>query len=198
MAIRRFSTSSLTTGSKSSKFWDQETLPGAFESIAVATSSGSDATITFSNIPQNYTHLQIRFSGRQSGAGSMPGATIKPNSATGSPYAWHNVYGSGSGSPATQNGTTAGSLPIFQGIAAVSATANVFSSAILDILDYASTTKNKTFRCLSGADLNGGGEIHFTSGLWMSTAAITQLDITSNATSFVQYTQAALYGIRGA
>lgn len=171
--------------------------PGAIIPIATTTLSTSTATITFSNIPQNYEHLQIRLFGRQTGAASMPSASIKPNSATGSVYAWHNIYGSGA-SAATQNSTTTGTMQIFQGIAAANATASVFSAAILDILDYANTNKYKTFRCLSGADLNGSGEIHFTSGLWMDTSAITQLDINSGSTSFAQYTHAALYGIKRA
>ena len=65
MAIRRLSSSSLTTGSKSSKLWDQETTLGTFESIAVATvDSGGASSVTFSNIPATYTHLQVRAVGR--------------------------------------------------------------------------------------------------------------------------------------
>ena len=53
MAIRKFSASSLTNpNSKSSKLWDQETTLGTFESIATASCTTTEASVTFSNIPQ--------------------------------------------------------------------------------------------------------------------------------------------------
>jgi len=38
-------------------------IPGSYEYIATATGTGSSPTITFSSIPQGYTHLQIRGTG---------------------------------------------------------------------------------------------------------------------------------------
>jgi hypothetical protein len=54
---------------------------------------------------------------------------------------------------------------------------------------------------LGGVDYNGSspvGEIYFGSNLWLSTSAITSLVIVPRTgTNFVQYTQFALYGIKG-
>jgi hypothetical protein len=52
---------------------------------------------------------------------------------------------------------------------------------------------------LSGTDNNGTGLIEFSSSVWRSTSAITNLRfLLSSTPSFVQYTQFALYGIKGA
>jgi hypothetical protein len=54
---------------------------------------------------------------------------------------------------------------------------------------------------MGGVDYNSAspnGEIYFGSNLWLSTSAITSLVIVPRTgTNFVQYTQFALYGIKG-
>jgi hypothetical protein len=191
MAIRRFSTSSLTTGSKSSKFWDQETLPGAFESIAVATVTSADATITFSNIPQNYTHLQLR-TYSQSSTGAP--ARIRFNSDSGSNYALHVIQGNSASVGTGGGGAQSGIDAIIQ-----SNSSNVFGASIVDILDYTNTSKNKTIKSQAGYETNSNGTVYLYSGLWLNTAAISTITLTdSSGGNFTTYSQFALYGIRGA
>ena len=73
-----------------------------------------------------------------------------------------------------------------------------FGAIVVDILDYTSTTKNKTVRSIGGLDNNGGGQMYINSSLWYATpAAITQIDITPELGNFAQYSQFALYGIKG-
>jgi hypothetical protein len=69
---------------------------------------------------------------------------------------------------------------------------------LIDILDYASTTKNKTLRGFTGADLNGSGNSNIVSGLWINTAAITSIQIIAEATAFKAGSTFALYGIKEA
>ena len=80
--------------------------------------------------------------------------------------------------------------------------ANTYSGFIIDVLDYANTNKYKTLRSLFGGDVNmAGGVLGLQSELWMNTAAITTITLTAtNGTSplFTQYSQWALYGIKGA
>ena len=78
-----------------------------------------------------------------------------------------------------------------------SQTASSFGVTILDILDYADTNKNKTFRSLAGDDVNGGGDIMINSNLFVTTSAINALNLTLSAGNFAQYSQFALYGIKG-
>lgn len=77
-------------------------------------------------------------------------------------------------------------------------TSTIPSVAIIDIVDYASTTKNKTIRTVTGCDANGGAsgsDVSLRSGLFPSTSAVTS--ITINCTAMGTGTVIALYGIRG-
>jgi hypothetical protein len=70
----------------------------------------------------------------------------------------------------------------------------------MDILDYASTSKNKTLRTFAGGDNNGGGSVDLWSHLWMSTSAITRLTFYAysqgSASNFGANTRFALYGVK--
>jgi hypothetical protein len=170
----------------------------SYESIATTTvGSGGVATVTFSSIPATYTHLQIRWIARDNLAGDGSDSIIRFNSDSGSNYSWHQLIGDGSTAAAysstSQTSARAGS------ITGATAGANVFAATVLDILDYADTNKYKTLRNLAGFDSNGVGNIALNSALWMSTSAITSIVIAPRVgVLFSQYSQFALYGIKGA
>jgi hypothetical protein len=169
----------------------------SYESIAtVSVGSGGQSSIDFTSIPSTYKHLQIRYIARNTRAVNWDSLSIRLNSDTGSNYAYHLLVGEGANpvvavgqanqtSMATcyQTGTTAGS--------------NIFGAGVIDLLDYADTNKFKTVRALGGNDLNGSGAILFASGLWRSTSAVTSISLFSASVNFVQYSQFALYGIKG-
>ena len=195
MAIRKFSASSLTNpNSKSSKLWDQETTLGTFESIATATvDSGGASVITFNNIPSNYTHLQVR--------GIIRGNTqevvrVYLNNDSGANWSQHILY-SGGGGAFGVSGTASTGFYLTRTVG-VSTGASIFTTFILDILDYSNTTKYKTAQHVYGWDANGSGYVGLESAAWMNTAAVTRLDLTPNSFSFQQYSHVSLYGIRGA
>jgi hypothetical protein len=72
-----------------------------------------------------------------------------------------------------------------------------FTGAVLDILDYTSTNKNKTTRSLTGFDANGSGEIYLFSSLWFATpAAVNTLTIAPASGVISEYSSFALYGIK--
>ena len=161
--------------------------PGSYESIATVTvGSGGAANIEFTSIPSTYTHLQIRGIGLITSAG---GFTVQFNSDTGSNYSWHQLYGEGSIAQ-----SNSGATQTFMYMAYGGGSATAPNALVTDILDYANTNKYKTLRSLSGNDLNGSGGIQFWSGNWRSTSAITSIKVTA---SFNQYSQLALYGIKG-
>jgi hypothetical protein len=172
-------------------------LVGAYDSLATVTLSASTASITFAGIPAGYKHLQIRGIARNTAAGTASDyILLKMNSDTGSNYAFHWLYGTGSAAGATAS-TSRTTLPIGT-CWETSALANSFSTVVCDILDYQSTSKYKVTRSLGGGDTNGGSyqEVNMMSGLWMNTGAITQLDISSSNGNLAQYSQFALYGIK--
>ena len=164
---------------------------GSYESISTVTvGAGGSSSISFSSIPNTYQHLQIRYFAQSTSGESIP--LMRFNSDTGSNYAWHQLYGDGS-SAGSSGGTS--STSIFANN--YPATANVFGGTVLDILDYANTSKYKTSRALGGYDINGGGQALLRSGLWMSTSAITTITFTPTSGNFAQYSSFALYGIKG-
>ena len=115
------------------------------------------------------------------------------NSDTGNNYADHQLAGDGSSASA------AAVAPSTNKIYMAQAKGVGFGASVIDILDYKNTNKYKTTRQIWGWDNNGEGVIRLTSGLWMNTAAITSITLTPLSTgNFGQYTQAALYGIKGA
>ena len=180
-------------------------IPTSFESIATATGTGSSGTITFSSIPSTYKHLQIRFIARAaSGGDTLPvNLQFRLNGDNGANYTQHNLSGDGTSALATGfNTTDVAGEPFFRNSYAGSGmAANIMGVGIIDIHDYASTTKNKTLRTLSGTNYNSGttGErIVLSSHLWTNTAAITSITLTSGgARTFATTTVFSLYGIKG-
>jgi hypothetical protein len=200
LSIRRLSTTSITsTGGKSSKLWDQETTLGTFESIATAVMDASgSATVTFSNIPQTYTHLQIRAVAKSNNtnANDANGIFMNFNGDTTSKYSFHYFYGSGSGTSASGNHTQT-TISTAGWVNSNNYSASHFTANIFDIIDYKSTAKYKIVRSLAGNDGNGAGFVFLNSGSWQSNDAITSIELTSGFGVFMQYSQFALYGIRG-
>jgi hypothetical protein len=169
---------------------------GAYDSIATTTvGSGGTASVTFSSIPSTYTHLQVRYLARSTRANTADNLKMTLNSST--TYAWHYIYGDGA-SPVAGGASTQTSM-LIGNCAGGTATSGIFAGGVLDILDYTSTSKNKTIRGLSGVDRNGSGEVFFDSGLDYSTpAAVTSITFSSwNSANLAEYSQFALYGIKG-
>lgn len=172
--------------------------PTAFESIATATGTGSSGTITFSSIPSTYKHLQIRSVSRFTGGHGF--VITQPNGDTSTAnYTYHLL--SGNGSAASAGAYTTGSLGGSYSLQSAGVTTELSNNTgvgILDILDYASTTKYKTFRSITGYDNNDtSGIIYLISTLWLSTSAISSLTINTQGGNFTTQTTFALYGIKG-
>jgi hypothetical protein len=70
------------------------------------------------------------------------------------------------------------------------------SVAVIDVLDYGNSNKNKTIRSLAGFDNNGNGNIDLWSGAWYNTNAITSLVLTAVTTTFSVNSTFALYGVK--
>jgi hypothetical protein len=170
-------------------------VTSSYESIETVTvGSGGAANAEFTSIPATYTHLQVRMLVRQTSTSN--GYTARLNSDTGSNYTRHLLIGTGSSVVAAGN---ANQTKISLSDSAISTSAsNVFGVSVCDILDYSNTNKYSTVRTLGGFDNNGNGAVTSNSGLWMNTAAITSITITPDAGNFAEYSQFALYGIKGA
>lgn len=169
--------------------------PAATWLIQRVNGTGSSATITFSNIPQTYQHLQIRLLARTTSNYQRDTVFVRFNGDSASSYPWHRIQADGSS--ATAYGTTTNNYIQTTNIPANTLGANIMGAGIIDIHDYASTTKNKTLRHIGGNDSNGAGYLLLTSGLWMSTSAITSITLLTDG-NFTTSSTFALYGYKGA
>jgi len=176
-------------------------LIGDFESIATTTLTTATSTITFSSIPQNYTHLQLRIFAQD--ARPTYGITeikLTFNGDTSSIYTQHQLFGDGSS--VTSNATANATFIILCDGTIGTSTGGTFGVGITDILDYTHTNKFKTIRHIGGVDINGtiagfGGRAGFSSGVYRATTAITSITLVSNTlVNFTQYSSFALYGVK--
>lgn len=169
----------------------------AFDSIATWSSGNNTSQeISFTSIPQTYKHLQIRAYLECTTEGQSPLLRFNGDSATN--YSFHTVrqfntstfdtYGSANSSYAINAslwgtyGTEASGFP---------------NLCIIDIFDYANTSKFKTCRALTyGAKVSATLQRHaIISSAWRSNSAITSLSF--NALLYTSYTRVSLYGIKG-
>jgi hypothetical protein len=164
---------------------------GDYENIATVTvSSGGTSAVTFTSIPADYTHLQIRAFGKDA---SIYGAIFMSfnNDTYSTNFTRHGMYGDGS----TTATFGAANAP-YMNILTTPASNGGFGAAIVDVLDYANTNKFKTIRSFTGWDNNGSGIVGLFSGSWRSTSAVTRIDILSDST-ISQHSSFGLYGIKG-
>jgi hypothetical protein len=171
-----------------------------YESIQTISPSGT-GQVTFNSISGTYKHLQIRGIYRNSANVGGDDARLRFNNDSSAIYISHRLYGLGSGSPSANNtGTGDTSISFGYNTADGSAATNVFTAGVIDILDYSNGSKNKTVRTFNGFDNNSNGTIQFQSGLYISTTAITRIDLycyNLGTNNWASGTTFALYGIKG-
>jgi hypothetical protein len=165
---------------------------GAFDALSTVTVGATAVSeIYFLGVPTGYKHLQIR--------GSILGSSLNDdvlaqfNGVTASNnYALHELRGNGS---TVTSGSGVNGTAFYVATNALDTTSpTVF---IMDVLDYASTSKNKTSRVLQGKDSNGGGTLSLFSGLYHGTTnAITSIRIYAAGGNFNQHSSFALYGVK--
>lgn len=166
----------------------------AFDSIATSTPT-SGSTVSFTSIPSTYKSLQLRILAL-SATNSDSRIVLNFNSDTAANYANHGLRGTGANVYSDNNISANYIVTNIGGIGTESTHPFVH---IIDIIDYANTSKNKTVRVISGKDVNGsGGVISLNSGLWISTSAINRIDvkIESAGDTFKTGTTIALYGVK--
>ena len=176
----------------------------------VQVGSGGQSTISFTSIPATYKHLQIRITAQSNrGTYAIDDIRMRLNSDTAANYSSHYLMGNGStANPGVE--TSATSILTGDRNLVTSVITNTFGVSVIDILDYASTTKAKTMRSLYGGDTNGVGAsgyiptIGLGSGAWYKNsssvyeAVSTILLYPEYGTLFTQYSSFGLYGIKGA
>jgi hypothetical protein len=165
----------------------QTTDLGAMFPLQVITVGPTVSSINFTNIPQTYTHLHIRGIVRMNSLGWVQ-ATLNNDST--SSYINQYMYGAGTSVVAGNYGQTS---IMYWGPYNGGTTANAFGPSITDILDYSSTTKNKTLRQYWQGSNNE--QMWFQVNTYLKTNAITSIQLSAD---FATYSQFALYGVKSA
>jgi hypothetical protein len=179
-----------------------------FSSVEVAVSSDEDilqeiiledsiASVTFENLSQyasTYQHLQIRATYRSNRSASTGGAGIRFNADSGATnYTRHWLQGDKVTMESDAVPDT--NLMDLGAYTATTATANTFAASIVDILDPFESTKYTTIRRLSGYAANVYN-ITLGSGVWMNTAALTEIEIFDRFSTFVAGSRFTLIGLK--
>jgi hypothetical protein len=179
-----------------------------YYSISTATVDVSGASsISFSSIPQTYTHLQLRiFNQTNRSTYNTSGLYMRLGNNgidSGYNYSYHGLQSNPASPSNLVNSYAVTSSNYGPNMSTSSSVAsNVFGVGVIDIVDYKNVNKYKTVRCLSGSDTNGAasgyaGYIDFGSFLWTSTNAVTDLAFYPlYGTAFNQYSTFELFGVK--
>ena len=173
---------------------------GAYELISSTILGSNAASVTFSSLgtySSTYKHLQIRFTGKVSKVEAGQELALRVNGISTNSYSWHYMRGNGS-TVIGDNGTTTNGMFLGQ-FTADNATASSYGGGVIDLLDPYSTSKNKTFRGLSGVPTGGMTRINLYAGLFQSTNAVDSISIFSQnfSDNIITGSRFSLYGIRG-
>ena len=168
---------------------------GAFEAIATATvGAGGAWEMAFSSIPQTYQHLQMRGIVRASTSNASANTQLVFNNWDWG-YGSHQMAGQGTTATAGSYNQTSSSI-WFQSTIASGSLANSFTGFVVDIFDYASTSKRKVARTSFGWDGNGSGSVGISSVLRDSADAITDIALWNWDGDWTEHSTFALYGIK--
>jgi len=154
-----------------------------YSDIATYTVATPSASYTFNSF-SGYTDLVLVITGQTTTAGQDILITV--NGDNGSNYSRSLVLGTGTTFPSTRNSGQNWFAP---------GGAWENSQTVVNIMNYANTTTNKTFLSRSNSPTQYTVE---GVGVWRSTAAITSLTITTQTFNMATGSTFSLYGIKAA
>ena len=162
--------------------------------------NSSSYGVDWTNIPQTFTHLQVRIFVRSAGSNQDVIRVSPQNDSTLTNFRNHQLFGNGSSAGSASNQNVNGQIGYApNGFPRSTSLANVFGAYVVDILDYTNTNKFKTIRTIGGWDDNNtsgtDANVSLSSSLWMNTAAITSLTVASVNNPIAANTRFDLYGI---
>lgn len=192
MAIRRLSTASIKTGSKSNKLWDQDTQQGSMVLIGSNDMNGAVTAFGFSNIPQIYQDLMLVVSLRSTSSAS-PGWIINSNP-SGAVYGVTMYRGDGAASLSSRGSSMSYGASQVGAIGQNSTSTN--ATMITHFFNYTNSTNKKTWAQKTANDLNGSGFVAIEAHLTSSTLPITAIACSTANASIYWNGTATLYGIK--
>jgi hypothetical protein len=156
------------------------------ETVVLGTTTSEVVFSSLATYASTYKHLQLRAVTRSNRAATDSTLNVRFNGVT-SGYFWHSLR-NGADSETSQTSMRVGYS------SAASSAANSFGATVIDLSDPYSTTKNKTFRSLSGVT---DSQAVLSSGSLANTSSVTSITFFDASGSFVTGSRFSLYGIRG-
>jgi hypothetical protein len=166
-----------------------------FELIQTSIVSGTSTTsVVFdvSSFASTYKHLQIRGVAKSSNTARR--LSLRLNGNTGANYSSHFLYSNQSSviSGAVTSDTSISLLTM----AGSGQDVSIFTPFVTDLLDFSSSTKNKTTRTLNGSP-GAGLFMGLYSGAFYSIEPVTSITILPIDNNLVAGSRFSLYGIKG-
>jgi hypothetical protein len=168
--------------------------------IARQTLGVDTATVTFSGIPGDFSHLRITAMARSTAAAGSDILNLRFNADAGALYDWTTALWNDVTAPGTafagSNGVTGGTaIRVAPAICAATEVAGCFSQTIIDILHYADVTNR--MKSAMGLTVSRGFPISFGFGEWIpaSAAAVTSVGLLATSGSLKAGSILSLYGV---
>lgn len=165
-------------------------MPVTYKLIASATvGSGGSAQITFSSIPQTYTDLVVKYTGRLTTSGtSYASGVVYPNN-DGVNISGRQLYNDGGTA-----GSNTSTFPMWGN--ATSSTASTFSNGEIYIPNYAGNTNKSASNDIVVETNSTSCLLSMNANIYSQTTAITRLDLYAGTpNSWQQHSTFYLYGI---
>jgi hypothetical protein len=193
MAVKNLSNSSiLQPASVNSMLGDYES--NYFHHLETVRLGSAASSVTFSNLSQysDFQHLQLRIVGSTSVDTNL---RFRLNEDTGSNYAFHTFYSSGSGGPFA--GSVTSTNGGYFGYSKSTAPNAAQFVSVIDFLDAFDTAKNKVARVLYGNRHSGSDPLFMlNSSLWMNNSAINSISFYNEGGGTIREgSRLSLYGI---
>ena len=147
--------------------------------------SGSQATVTFNNIPQTFRDLIIRVRGRGTDAWNGVNVDLRVNNDSGSNYEYSGAFLT---STPGGYGSTGDTKMVFGVIPSAGSTANRSGGMTITIYNYKDTLLHKAIEFIQAYSIGSAATAHGGAaggGNWLSTAAVTRVDVFLSSGAFV-------------
>lgn len=175
-------------------------MANTYTLIASNTLGSNQSSVTFSSIPNTYTDLVLRYSGRTNAGSSNDFLQLRINGLSTTIYSDTVLYGTGAGGNGVSTQSTSAAqlyAPRF-GLDGANATTNTFSNSEIYIPNY-TASQNKPISAFGVTENNTGSDAYVSigAGLIRETGAISSIELTAiTGPNFVTNSSFFLYGIK--
>lgn len=169
---------------------------GAFTLFSTTVTSGSQASVTVSSIPNTSKNMQIVITGRSTAAAALASVNLQINGDTGANYDGLSLQANGSSASVFSGGIGA-TVNYIGNIPAASATSNVASNTTVTLTNYSGTTFQKSgfYQDSLKTSTASASNLYTETGSvwWRNTAAINSVKVFPSVGNWVDGSVVQVY-----